>query len=86
MSRYATRHEDEPLTIDADCVAEWLRDRGKDRMASFVQALGHSCQMANQRERHAYEQAEELRKRLEVYEPQQRHQQRDPTPPPEASD
>lgn len=85
MRRYAQRVE-EPLTIDADIVAEWLSDRGQDRMARFVAALGRSAQIANQRERHAYEQAEELRKRLEVYEPSQRYGQRDPTPPPEASD
>lgn len=84
MARWQHERLDEPLTIDADCVASYLERMRRPRMAEFVRHLGEGVAAANRRADSYFQQANALAKRLEALEP--RDKPHDPTPPAEASD
>lgn len=60
---------DEPCTISADVVAEYLDRRGMVRMASFVRALGRDDREKNVMEQQFAERYNALLARLHAYEP-----------------
>lgn len=77
---------DEPLTIDAGVVADYLGRMRKPQMASFVRHLNSRVTEANQTEMRLRKQCQELFQRLQRYEPRDTTPVHCPTPPPEASD
>ena len=77
------RYRDEPCTIDAHVVSEYLDRIGMPSMANFVRHLGLRCQRDNETEMRLQSRIRELEQR---YEPRTIEKIHDPTPPPEASD
>lgn len=75
---------EEPLTIDADCIAAYLHRMRRPGMAEFVRHLGSAVAEANRRADGYFQRANALAKRLEALEPQDKPH--DPRPPAEASD
>ena len=83
MARYAARPLDEPLTISADSIAEFLDRYRKHDMADFVRHLGLKAQRDNQKEMALLARINELEAK---YEPRVREKAHDPQPKPESSD
>jgi hypothetical protein len=83
MARYAARPLDEPLTISADSIAEFLDRYRKHDMADFVRHLGRRVQQDNKRWMDAVARINELEAK---YEPRVREKAHDPQPKPESSD
>lgn len=82
--RYRGTPSDEPLTIDADCIAAYLHRMRRPGMAEFVRHLGKRVQEANQREARLIASITELQAKYEP--PAPREKIHDPRPPAEASD
>lgn len=84
MARWQHERLDEPLTIDADCIADYLERMRRPGMAEFVRHLGSRVREANHREARLAARITELQEKYEP--PPAREKIHDPTPPPEASD
>lgn len=80
------REHDEPLTIDADVIAAYLKRMQKPRMAAFVRHMERRDRDAWQREQDAQERYAWLYRRLCKYEPEQPRTEVNHQPPQEASD
>lgn len=83
MPRWANERLDEPLTIDADCIAAYLHRMRRPRMADFVRHLGLKAQRDNKKEMSLLARINELEAK---YEPRVRERIHDATPPAESSD
>ena len=83
MTRYRGTPSDEPLTIDADCIAAYLERMRRPNMADFVRHLGRRVQESNQREDMLAARIDALES---TYEPRTTERIHDPRPPAEASD
>ena len=66
------RRREEPLSFDADDVAEMLEHYGCEQMAAFVRRLGRLAQERNQRESLLIARNDELRRRLLKHEPEEK--------------
>ena len=86
--RSGRRYEepDEPLTISADVIAEYLERCNKPGMASFVRRMGKNDTEWYGRLRDEQTRYEALYQRFIQYEPEQPRHERNFQPPPEASD
>lgn len=73
----------EPLTIDAEVIADYLDSQRRHGMASFVRDLGREDTNVNKRQMDLLKRIHELEAK---YEPRVREKPYDPTPPAEASD
>lgn len=82
--RWDAHRLDEPLTIDADVIAEFLDRYRKHEMADFVRDQSNGVAKANRRADALFQHCNMLAKRLEQYEPQGKLH--DPHPKPESSD
>lgn len=77
------RFEEEPLTIDAESVADFLRRHGQTGAASLVLSIDRSATRNNREVMRLLARITELEQK---YEPRVPFCQRDYTPPPEATD
>lgn len=66
------KRREEPLSFDADDVAETLEHHGYEEMAAFVRRLGRLAQERNQHEATLIARNDELRRRLLKHEPEEK--------------
>jgi hypothetical protein len=77
---------EEPLTITATTIAEFLERYGQVESARMVRSMAKASEEAWRREQDAAERYRALYERLCKYEPPAPRVERNCTPPPEASD
>ena len=81
-----SRLPEEPLTITATTIAEFLERYGQVESARMVRSMAKAGEEAWRREQDAAKRYEALYERLCKYEPEQPRAERNFKPPPEASD